>query len=104
MTRFLIANMNPNATTLSSSIKLAQTVQAEGSTHDSGVGLGWEISQPGSGSERIWKKGLTYSFSSYLSFQANGSIGFVLLTNGQSIDDFVNRLLNLLSKYGSQAE
>jgi CubicO group peptidase (beta-lactamase class C family) len=54
MTRFLIANMQPDSTPLASSLKLAQTMQGEGRNPGSGVGLGWEISQPGTPDERIW--------------------------------------------------
>ena len=58
-----------------------------------------EIDYPGKPYERLWKGGATYGFSSYISFVKDGSSAFVLLTNGQYIDNLalpVERLLNEL--------
>ena len=99
MTRFLIENMPPESTTLSSSLVLAQTMQSVGRNPEAGTGLGWEIDYPGKSYERLWKGGATYGFSSYISFVKDGSSGFVLLTNGQYIDNLalpIERLLNEL--------
>jgi len=99
MTSFLIENMLPDSTSLSSSLKLAQTMQSVGKNPGTGTGLGWEIDYPGKPYERLWKGGTTYGFSSYISFVKNGSSGFVLLTNGQYIDNLalpIERLLNEL--------
>ena len=99
MTRFLIENMNPDATALTPSIKLAQTMQTEGRNPGTGIGLGWEIFQPETNDERIWKSGATSSFSSYISFQTGTPIGFVALTNGMFINNFADDMLRLLSQY-----
>jgi CubicO group peptidase (beta-lactamase class C family) len=99
MTSFLIENMLPDSTSLSSSLVLAQTMQSVGKDPGTGTGLGWEIDYPGKPYERLWKGGATYGFSSYISFVKDGSSGFVLLTNGQYIDNLalpIERLLNEL--------
>ena len=98
LTRFLLANMDPDQTPLASSIKLAQTVQAEGKTPGSGIGLGWEIDKPGTPLERLWKSGGTPGFTSYISFLANGNSGFVILTNGQKADSLASDLVNLFDQ------
>lgn len=96
MTRFLIANMQPDSTPLASSLRLTQTMQTEGRDPGSGIGLGWEISQPGTPDERIWKGGDTPGFSSYISFEPNGDWGFVVLSNGHFMDSFAAQIIRLL--------
>ena len=98
MTRFLIANMQPDSTPLASSLKLAQTMQAEGRNPGTGSGLGWEIDQPGKPNERISKGGGTPGFTSYISFAKDGSSGFVLLSNGQYVETLVPAMVRLLSE------
>jgi CubicO group peptidase (beta-lactamase class C family) len=95
MTRFLLANMEPDSTPLGSSIKLAQTMQAEGRNPGTGAGLGWDIENPGTPQERLSKGGGTPGFTSYISFTADGNSGFVLLTNGQIM---VNTLAESLAQ------
>ncbi len=97
MAQFLIDNMQPEATPLAESIEMTQEVQAEGEEPDTGVGLGWEIDQPGTANERIYKGGKTYGFTSYVSFMQDGSSGFVLLTNGMYADTLAPRVLRILS-------
>jgi serine-type D-Ala-D-Ala carboxypeptidase/endopeptidase len=99
MTRFLLANMEPDSTPLGSSIKLAQTMHAEGRNPGSGTGLGWEIENPGTPQERISKGGGTPGFTSYISFTADGNSGFVLLTNGQLVNNLVADMTRLSIKY-----
>ena len=101
MTRFLIDNMRPDSTPLASSLQLAQTMQAEGRNPGTGTGLGWEIDQPGAPSEVIWKDGGTLGFTSYISFMKNGSYGFVLLSNGQFIDNLASKMSALLDENGN---
>jgi len=98
MTRFLIANMEPDSTPLASSIKLAQTMQAEGRNPGSGTGLGWEIEYPDTAQERLSKGGGTPGFTSYISFAADGSNGFVLLTNGQMVVNLASSMAQLLNE------
>jgi D-alanyl-D-alanine-carboxypeptidase/D-alanyl-D-alanine-endopeptidase len=98
MTRFLLANMEPDPTPLASSIKLAQAMQAEGRDPGTGMGLGWEIDNPGTLKERISKGGGTPGFTSYISFAADGSSGFVLLTNGQMVDNLASSMVQLLNE------
>lgn len=97
LTRFLLANMEPDATPLASSIKLAQKMQAEGRNPGTGTGLGWEIENPDSPTERRWKGGGTPGFTSYISFAADGSSGFVLLTNGQMAETLAPSITQLLT-------
>ena len=98
MTRFLIANMEPDSTPLASSIKLAQTMQAEGRNPGSGEGLGWDIENPGTPQERISKGGGTPGFTSYISFTADGNSGFVILTNRQiMLNNFAAGIAQLLN-------
>jgi CubicO group peptidase (beta-lactamase class C family) len=97
MTRFLIANLNPDSTPLAASIKLAQVSQVEGRNPGTGQGLGWDIDQPGTANERISKGGGTSGFTSYISFMADGSSGFVLLTNGMYVENLVPQMLNILN-------
>jgi CubicO group peptidase (beta-lactamase class C family) len=96
MTRFLIANMQPASTPLSEAIRMAQILRAEGSGSGTGVGLGWEIDRVGTTGERLYKGGSTYGFTSYISFQRDGSQGFVLLTNGMYAGNLVPHMLNIL--------
>jgi D-alanyl-D-alanine-carboxypeptidase/D-alanyl-D-alanine-endopeptidase len=98
LTRFLLVNMEPDSTPLASSIKLTQTMQAEGRNPGSGIGLGWEIDNPGTPKERISKGGGTPGFTSYISFAADGSSGFVLLTNGQMVDTLASSMVQLLNE------
>jgi CubicO group peptidase (beta-lactamase class C family) len=98
MTRFLLANMEPDSTALASSIKLAQTMLAEGRNPGTGTGLGWEIENPGTPQERISKGGGTPGFTSYISFTADGNSGFVLLTNGQLVNNLVAGMAQLLNE------
>ncbi len=100
ITRFLIDNMQPDATPLASSLRLAQTMEAEGRNPGTGAGLGWDIDNPGAPDERIWKGGVTPGFSSYISFRRDGSSGFVILTNGQLADSLAPSIADLLDEYG----
>ena len=101
MTRFLIDNMQPDSTALASSLRLAQTMQAEGRNPGTGTSLGWEIDRPGAPSEAIWKEGGTLGFTSYISFMKDGSSGFVLLSNGQFIDNLASKMSALLDENGN---
>ena len=98
LTRFLIDNMQPDSTTLNASLTLAQTMQAEGRNQGTGTALGWEINRPGESDERVWKGGVTNGFSSYVSFARDDNSGFVLLTNGQYVDNLVNAMTFLLKE------
>lgn len=98
MTQFLAANMEPDATPLAASLKLAQTNQAEAESRSTGIGLGWQISDPGQPEERIWKSGRTNGFTSYISFSADDSSGFVILTNGQFADMLAANIINLIGE------
>jgi D-alanyl-D-alanine-carboxypeptidase/D-alanyl-D-alanine-endopeptidase len=97
MTRFLIANMQPDATPLSDAIQMAQALQAEGKNPGTGVALGWEIDQLGTTNERLYKGGGTYGFTSYITFMRDGSYGFVVLTNGPNAETLVPRMLNIIA-------
>lgn len=97
MTRFLVDNMQPDSTPLAAAIQMAQTLQAEGRNPGTGVGLGWEIDQLGTTSERLYKGGGTYGFTSYISFMRDGSSGFVLLTNGPNAENLVPHMLNIIN-------
>lgn len=101
MTRFLVDNMQPDSTPLASSIRLAQMTLADGKEPGSGTGLGWEIDRPGTPNERIWKGGGTSGFTTYISLAADGSSGFVLLTNGQYVNYLVPTMLQLLGENGN---
>ncbi len=96
MLHFLIDNMQADSTPLSDSIKEAQVLQAEGPEAGTGVGLGWEIDQPGTANERLYKGGRTYGFTSYISFMRDGSSGFVLLANGMYGDTLAPRILGIV--------
>ncbi len=96
LTRFLIANMDPNSTTLAEPIALAQMVQAEGSDATTGIGLGWEIDRPGNSDERLSKGGETGGFTSYISFLRDGSSGFVLLANGMDVGRIAPAIINIM--------
>jgi CubicO group peptidase (beta-lactamase class C family) len=98
---FLAENMQPDSTPLAGALRLAQTVQSEGSSPETGTGLGWEITHPGKPDERIWKGGATPGFSSYISFANDGSWGFVLLSNGQSVDSLVPNMIRVLAAGGT---
>ncbi len=97
MTRFLVANMQPDSTPLAAVLRLAQTSQAEGRNPGTGAGLGWDITQPGKPGETISKGGVTSGFTGYIGFKADGSAGFVLLSNGQYVESLVPRMLSILS-------
>lgn len=101
MTRFLVANMQPDSTPLADSMGLAQSLQAGGRNPGTGTGLGWEIDRLGRKDQRVWKAGATYGFSSYISFASDGSSGFVLLSNGQYVDSLAPYLIQLLSEPGN---
>jgi CubicO group peptidase (beta-lactamase class C family) len=96
MTRFLAANMRPDSTPLAAAIRLAQTSQSEGRNPGTGAGLGWDIQHPGKPDEVVSKGGATSGFTSYISFKADGSSGFVLLSNGQYVESLVSTMLNML--------
>ncbi len=96
LTRFVIDNMQPDSTPLAAALSLAQTSQSEGSNPGTGTALGWEIDRLGKPDERIWKGGGTPGFTSYVSFNKDGSSGFVLLSNGQFIDNLVPDMIRLL--------
>jgi serine-type D-Ala-D-Ala carboxypeptidase/endopeptidase len=101
MTRFLIDNMQTDSTPLASSLQLAQTAQAQGRNPGTGTGLGWEIERPGTSSEVLWKEGGTLGFTSYISFRKDGSTGFVLLSNGQFIENLASSMSTLLDEDGN---
>ncbi len=96
MTRFLVQNMQPNATPLGGPIGMAQGLVASGSNPGTGVGLGWEIDQLGTTGERLYKGGATRAFTSYISFTRDGRAGFVLLANGMYVDGLVPHMLGIL--------
>ncbi len=96
MTRFLAANMQPDATPLAAAIRLAQMSQAEGRNPGTGAGLGWDIQHPGKPDEVISKGGATSGFTSYIGFRADGSVGFVLLSNGQYVDSLAPPIFSIL--------
>jgi len=101
MTQFLVENMQPDTTSLASSIRLAQMNITDGQEPGSGTGLGWEIERPNTPTERIYKGGGTPGFTTYISFANNGSSGFVLLTNGQYVNYLVPTMLHLLGEDGN---
>jgi D-alanyl-D-alanine-carboxypeptidase/D-alanyl-D-alanine-endopeptidase len=101
MSRFLMDNMKTDSTPLASSLYLAQISQAEGRNPGTGTGLGWEIDHPGTPNEVIWKSGGTPGFTSYISFRKDGSTGFVLLSNGQFIDNLAASMSALLDQDGN---
>ena len=98
MAVFLAANMQPDSTPLASALKLAQVSQAQGRNPGTGAGLGWNMDHPNTPYERIWKDGATNGFSSYVSFVRDGSSGFVLLANGQYIDNLASDMIQLLGE------
>ena len=98
MTRFLVENMQPDSVPLSASLKLAQTMQSVGRNPGTGTALGWEIDDPGEPDERLYKGGATLGFSSYISLAKDGSSGFILLTNGQYIDNLALPMARLLKE------
>ncbi len=97
MTRFLVVNMQPDSTPLSAAIRLAQASQSEGRNPGTGAGLGWDIAHPGRPDEVISKGGATSGFTSYIGFKADGSLGLVLLSNGQYVESLVPEFLRILS-------
>jgi D-alanyl-D-alanine-carboxypeptidase/D-alanyl-D-alanine-endopeptidase len=101
MTRFLLDNMQTDSTQLASSLQLAQTMQAEGRNPGTGTGLGWEMDRPGMSNEVIWKGGGTNGFTSYIEFMKDGNSGFVLLSNGQFIDNLASSMSALLGEDGN---
>ncbi len=96
MTRFLVENMQLDASPLGSAVGMAQGLQAAGSNPGTGVGLGWEIDQLGTTGERLYKGGATRAFTSYISFTRDGRVGFVLLANGMYVDGLVPHMLGIL--------
>ncbi len=101
MTRFLIDNMRTNSAPLAESLQLAQVSQAEGRNPGTGTGLGWEVDNPGTPNEVVWKSGGTPGFTSYISFQKDGNVGFVILNNGQLIDNLASNMSDLLGEDGN---
>ena len=97
MTRFLIANVHPQSSALGAAIALAQREEAEGPDPGTHIGLGWNIEQPGTPGERLWKAGATSGFTSYITFMADGSYGFVILNNGRYAETLVPGILGVLS-------
>ena len=96
MTRFLVANMEPDSTPLAGPIRMAQALQAERGDPGTGIGLGWEIDQVGTTSERLSKGGATLGFTSYISFLRDGNSGFVLLSNGMYANQLVPRMISII--------
>jgi len=101
MTRFLLDNMQAYSTPLAASLQLAQTVQSPGRNPGEGTALGWEIDDLDKPGEVIWKSGGTNGFTSHIEFMKDGSSGFVLLSNGQYVDDLAVELSPLLEKAGN---
>jgi D-alanyl-D-alanine-carboxypeptidase/D-alanyl-D-alanine-endopeptidase len=97
MMRFLIANMQPQSSALGAAIALAQREEAEGPDPGTHIGLGWNIEKPGTPDERLWKAGATSGFTSYITFAADGSYGFVILNNGRYAETLVPAILGILS-------
>ncbi len=98
LTRFVVANMQPDSTSFATALELAQTYQTQAVGTHQGMGLGWQISDPGQSDERLWKRGQTNGFTSYISFAQDGSSGFVLLTNGPGVESLVPGFLRLLGE------
>jgi len=96
MTRFLVENMQPDATPLGRPIDMTESLQAGGRNPGTGVGLGWEIDGLGTARERLYKGGATRAFTSYISFTRDGRAGFVLLANGMFVENLVPHMLNIL--------
>ncbi len=96
MTRFLIANMDVNSTQLAAPISMTQALEADRGDPGTGVGLGWEIDQIGTTSQRMSKGGATYGFTSYISFLSDGSSGFVLLSNGMYVEGLVPHMIGII--------
>lgn len=101
MAQFLADNMQPDGTPMASSIRLTQMTIADGQAPGSGTGLGWEIDQPNTPRERVSKGGGTLGFTTYISFARDGSSGFVLLTNGQYVNNLVPAMLQILGGHGN---
>ncbi len=97
MTRFLIDNLQANATPLGASISLAQTLQAAGRNPGTGAALGWDIDDLGTTTERLSKGGASMGFTSYISLMHDGSSGFVLLSNGMNVESLVPHMLKILN-------
>lgn len=96
MTRFLIDNLQANATPLGASISLAQTLQAAGRNPGTGAALGWDINDLGTTTERLSKGGASMGFTSYITLMHDGSSGFVLLSNGMGVESLVPHMLKIL--------
>ncbi len=96
LTRFLVENMQPDATQLPADLRLAQQSQSEGRNPGTGAALGWDISQLGKAGEMISKGGATSGFTSYIAFRSDGSFGFVLLSNGQYVESLVPHIQQIL--------
>jgi CubicO group peptidase (beta-lactamase class C family) len=90
MMTFLNANLTPDSTPISTTLKLSHEIQFRDTQNK--IGFGWMI-QDEDPNTVIWHNGQTGGFSSFIAFQPKKKVGFVLLTNTASsvpcIFDFV---------------
>lgn len=97
MLRYLKANMEHAADTLSTAMRLAQKPRREVNENER-IGLAW-MTRHDSDGDVVWHNGMTGGYASFMGFTADGRRGVVILTNvAQSVDDlgFATLLPNAL--------
>lgn len=98
LSKFVIAQFNPNNPSLSLTRKATHAV----SSHMS-IELGWHIIHPNNSNKKYWHNGGTGGFTSSISFRTSNNTGVIVLSNISSlhgkakvIDELCFQLLDVL--------
>jgi CubicO group peptidase (beta-lactamase class C family) len=97
MAAYLVANMQPDQTRLSSVLRMTLQSQGIGPTNDGAMGLGWIIAREGAPQQQYYKTGSTAGYNSYFAFWPTSRVGYVLMCNGQPVDELAPKVNEALS-------
>jgi D-alanyl-D-alanine-carboxypeptidase/D-alanyl-D-alanine-endopeptidase len=101
MAAYLIANMQPDKSRLSSIIQMTLAKQGLGPTPGGASGLGWLISDEGALRQQDYKTGATAGYNAYIAFWPAQDVGYVLLCNGHPVSKLAPQLDQALGEAAS---
>jgi CubicO group peptidase (beta-lactamase class C family) len=82
---FIIDNIDPSRTPVTSALGLALQQAGKGGSPTTAMGLGWIVNKPGTPEEEFNKPGQTAGYSSFIALSQRTRTGFAVLCNGHDV-------------------